>query len=809
MIGINVRGARHLWRLSSTTPRTIFLTHNGAPYDICKIFKDNFDGRERVFIFGREFNNVRGTSSELSNKTFDTLLKCGQYRAIFELGKDSRTPFGDNIDIYMMPLSFDDDYEKFIKENSKMMKGFIERFGINESSREIKALYAYTNGSKNFFSWGVNLLFREGVSFDVIKDVMMWNDIYSQLTKQLKMGTITAYTSKRSIIPLLQELTELRMGKRINDSINSFNTNQKKLLKELKLTDRDKSALSMFAKLSDAKRLNFIKKMSTVDDVNELMRQMKFLVSTHFSWNKKSFIDYLSNVDKLNYKTIYDKDNIMVLQVNDFETVKRLAKSTNWCISKNKSYWNNYIENHSDDSKQYMIFDFSKDEDDRMSIIGFTVAHNKGITHAHDFTNNSLVGERLDTRGRLLKSYIINFINTSNIYDILKKDGIDISMVATYDKPQYEWNKDSFLKYLYSYVDSFSVNVLGGVGNKLALSVRDSNINEVFGESYEDNIQAECWGLQHVLFLDFDKSPYDPTKLIYAIIRHDSWGEDKPIGMYNELSVLMEDISFDEMLIDFKLPYNVIRRTLNPLKRLSDALLTYNVPLAKKILSEDKTLIDKAKEMISEDSFMELFNTSVLTYASFDYIDMFYSTNKSISTMCGRRVLRSLLKSLVSSLKITTVSVRGKNEMPTPSKELLEKFFSNSISTKEETLYVAYYLILKKIIDNEDFSLCEWKIYNDIFSSIKNYNVSGEIIDELLEKMIKNADFSNTSSLTISSICKSLDSMHNGSELKDAILSKPTVEKILTAAHKKMSNYGVENPYSYDARNISWSISTF
>ena len=123
-----------------------------------------------------------------------------------------------------------------------------------------------------------------------------------------------------------------------------------------------------------------------------------------------------------------------------------------------------------------------------------------------------------------MKSYIINFINTSNIYDILKKDGIDISTVATYDKPQYEWNKDSFLKYLYSYVDSFSVNVLGGVGNKLALSVRDSNINEVLGESYEDNIQGECWGLQHVLFLDFDKSPYDPTKLIYAIISHDSWG---------------------------------------------------------------------------------------------------------------------------------------------------------------------------------------------------------------------------------------------------------------------------------------------
>ena len=145
--------------------------------------------------------------------------------------------------------------------------------------------------------------------------------------------------------------------------------------------------------------------------------------------------------------------------------------------------------------------------------------------------------------------------------------------------------------------------------------------------------------------------------------------------------------------------------------------------------------------------------------------------------------------------------------MLAPSKELLEKFFSNSISTKEETLYVAYYLILKKIIENEDFSLCEWKVYNDIFSSIKNYNASGEIIDELLEKMIKNADFSKTSSFTISSICKSLDFMHNGKELKDAILSKPTVEKILTA-NKGKSNCIIDSPFSYDARDVSWTIAT-
>ena len=93
----------------------------------------------------------------------------------------------------------------------------------------------------------------------------------------------------------------------------------------------------------------------------------------------------------------------MVLKVFDFETIKQLAKTTNWCISKNKSYWNNYVSPENNTS-QYVLFDFSKKEDDKHSIIGFTVMHNKGITNAHDFTNNNLFknsgNEYDDNRGR-------------------------------------------------------------------------------------------------------------------------------------------------------------------------------------------------------------------------------------------------------------------------------------------------------------------------------------------------------------------------------------------------------------------------
>lgn len=50
--------------------------------------------------------------------------------------------------------------------------------------------------------------------------------------------------------------------------------------------------------------------------------------------------------------------------------------------------------------------------------------HNKGITNAHDFTNNNLFknngNEYDDNRGRYLKSYIDNFLLNNNIYEILK-----------------------------------------------------------------------------------------------------------------------------------------------------------------------------------------------------------------------------------------------------------------------------------------------------------------------------------------------------------------------------------------------------
>lgn len=813
MIGKYVRGVRHLVRLSNPSPTPILLIVNNVPYDLFEIIRDNFNGKNRTFIFGKAFSNSNIDRNPIKFDTPSFKELSAKYRRIFELKSATCAPWTDTSEIIMLPSSFDNDYKKFLIENQKMINELSNRYDFSTSNLDIKAIYCYTNGSRNFFSWAVNLHFKCNVRLDTIKNIMLWYDLYGQMTKLLKRNTITAYTSKDSIYDLLSELTILRMDKRLNESINSFNTCQKKLLKKYKFDESDKHALSLFAKLSNTKRLNFIKKMSSVEDISELLRQLKFITSTHFSWNKASFIDYLNNVENLKYEIKYDKENIMVLKVCDFETIKQLAKTTNWCISKNKSYWNNYVSPDSNAS-QYVLFDFSKKEDDNLSIIGFTVTHNKGITNAHDFTNNNLFkncgSDYNDRRLRYLKSYIDNFLLKNNIYEILKIDGLDASYFETYDKMKYEWNKESFLNHLYSYIDPFNVNVLSNIDNKLALSIKDENICELLGETYNEATYSDYAKFEHIIFLDFSKNENDVRKLEYAIVFSDSYGENSVTNMYDEFSRPINDVSFDDKLIEYKLPYDIIRRKNNSIERFVDSFLNCNIPNIKLLLSKDETLLVKSKDYITSNQYFSVLSVSLFEYVSFDYLDIIYNNGYTINDICGNMPLRSTLKTLVSKLTYTLIDINGRDlydnrnfDIKTPTKEDIDNFFSRKLKTKNEAQYVGYYLMLKKIMLNEDFSKNLWSTFGDTFNFVRNFNIDGEIIVELFTNIFSHADFNKSSQSTVCNILHSLEDMRCNHGLKDILMHRKDDCEIINDAVK---DYNKEFIFTYSNKVIDDSL---
>lgn len=153
------------------------------------------------------------------------------------------------------------------------------------------------------------------------------------------------------------------------------------------MSSRDKDTLAKFGKLSSTKKNNFIRKMSTVEDGDEIMKQMAYVVNVHFEWNKDSLIDYITHTENLHAEIVSINGDIVLVKVNDYDAVKYLGKSTNWCISKNKTYWNQYTKDEGQ-ATQYIIFDFSK-----LRMIPFLslVSHQFSIVVLHTHTTSLII----------------------------------------------------------------------------------------------------------------------------------------------------------------------------------------------------------------------------------------------------------------------------------------------------------------------------------------------------------------------------------------------------------------------------------
>ena len=759
MIGIKLRGVRHLWRMVDTSSLNYILVKTRErEYDICEVIKLPSDHPygEKMFILNYIYNHNNDVYISLvdRNEEFAKMVKGIEHNKVITVSKGNKY---DNLahfnqffqEIILLPKTFHRDYESFLKENNKMVKALVNKYGQRTMSHITpKLFYIYGNGSKNLYQWAADLYYKHSVRLSTLKTIFQWNDDYNQLMKNLSKGTITAYTNSDSIITLLEELQVLRNNKRVNDAINSFNTAQKKLLKSNSLTDADNKTLARFAKLSDTKRINFIKKVSTIDDFSELMRQMRHVTSTHFNWNKDSFMDFVNNVEGINYEIIVDSGDVVLTKVNDYETIKQFGKTTNWCISKNKSYWNNYIEYHGGKTTQYMLFDFSKMEDDKLSIIGLTTTRNKGITSAHDFTNNNLMGSP-SRNTQFIKSFLARFQHKNDIYSLISDCGIDIASIVEFDKPQYKWDKEGLMEYLFECVNSENVDILKSAidnENKMVLSICDENIRYFLGDAYIDNIPSEFWGLQHIVFIDFSKSQFDPNRLQFAIIYNGNLGDDYCESIYNELSNTVDYVDFDMKLIEFGMPYDIIRRADNKTRMLTRAFTNRNYKLLNEYISKDKHMIADLFNILDHNVVFDAIWKTISEDNSFDYLNMIYDNGYKLHGLINTDYLAELFDKVFKYhyQRIPNVLTDG---MLIPSDEMIEKFNNESLNTFEEVSYVGSYLQFKMLFDNEiDDSINYNSLYFRLLSRIHRTPARGELVDKIILDLSDRLNFEKKNS---------------------------------------------------------------
>lgn len=712
MIGTKVRGFRHFIRVAKTLQEVVFFfKHDNfgvgggvALYMDGSKYKNPFmsSSGDYLILFNDCYHNVKSDvlycfdafndNKELKDKmvtlrnTYGSVWVVPVGRSHF---KEDSSYFSE---LVVMPENFDKMYDDFCTANKKQMPNATRFSSINCSL--FKYFFAISSGSKNFFFWAVNAYFKNRTSIYQIENILRWNDKYNQLQSKLSKGTITAYTSGSDFFTIVREMMQLRRNKRANDVISSFNTQQKKALKEYKLSDRDYDTLSKFGKLSSKKKNNFIRKMSTIEDPAEILRQMSFLADIHFEWNKKSFMDYLENLEGLNCKVIIDRDNIVLLRVDDYEAVKRLAKATNWCISKDKKYWNEYVEmNH--DATQYVLFDFSRKEDDNLSIVGFTSVHDRGITHAHDFQNRNIMGSKRTNTVAEIKSFVSKYVDCSNIYGVLDRNGINLSDVVSYEPTHYKWNRNSMFDYLEQCISDDDYYIIYDDGNRVVLIAENDDVKYFLGDAYMDNRHYNHQqGDQHIIFADFNKKAGDPEKLVFGVIHHNfATHESSCDRLFNDRFEQIAQ-SFDSKLEEYGLPYDIICRSENAVDRFYTAFMGFELSVAKELI-KDKAVIEDIKTLNRSAMLRDALINVTFGYYSADYVNLIYDSGLTIYDVLGDNYASDFGRRLLNTLC---------DEIPNahvPSEEDIDKFKKGEIGRYNYAVYVGIFMILMSFIDHE------------------------------------------------------------------------------------------------------------
>lgn len=176
----------------------------------------------------------------------------------------------------------------------------------------------------------------------------------------------------------LEILTKIEFEKFIKKNVSKDlrNTlNKKSLLKieELYFTSEDTKKLSkdMFSSIAYCKN---------GADVNDHIKQY-YNLNTKFNIEKTK--KDINNKDS----SLYVEDGeLIIIEIKTYNGIKRFG-SNKWCISNYRDYFEYYI---SELKRQYVLYDFSKESGDELSIIGVTVNSLGEVVDAFDKNNNDL-----------------------------------------------------------------------------------------------------------------------------------------------------------------------------------------------------------------------------------------------------------------------------------------------------------------------------------------------------------------------------------------------------------------------------------
>ena len=345
--------------------------------------------------------------------------------------------------------------------NKKQMQPLIDKYAINpETNKLFTDVCEMFDGQPNYQIWAVKMVFSKSLSIEQLETIHEWVGKNQTLVKSLEKQNIVSYSSKNAISQLFKEMEGLDNLSIIKNTINHFNTDQRKMLTS-SLLPKEYTALEgynnanvkkwadifrKFNRLPLDRKNKFYSNCSKLRDLNDLQSAIKSCLETTYEWNKEDLLAYVANVTT-DCEVILDNGNFVIVHVPSFKSSKLLCGNgrTKWCITREESYFSQYVTGQSN-RDQYFLFDFSRKESDAFAHIGFTMENGRGFYCAQTCNNNSMMG-----------GYTQNG-ETMNINQALEKAGCKMSLFLRLNAlTNYKWELESILKLVKNKPNDFAV----------------------------------------------------------------------------------------------------------------------------------------------------------------------------------------------------------------------------------------------------------------------------------------------------------------------------------------------------------------
>ena len=459
------------------------------------------------------------------------------------------------------------------------------------------------------------------------------------------------------------------------------------------------------------------------------MKHVSFATSGQFEWNQESVLDFINNVEGLECEIVLNVENIILVAVKSYNTIKHLAKTTNWCISKNKTYWNNYMGNSS--NTQYVLFNFNCKEDEECSIVGFTTNHLGTITHAHSFTNiNMMEGEGCGP------VELTSFLEGSpSIFSLLKKLKVPMNLFLKLEEKFYDWNKDSFIACLNKSIPEEDYSILAMSETTLVMSTRHANVRYLIGEDVftriVDDMESSTTPCEYMLFCDFTKNRGPLTAIIST---HQTNFTQKCEDVYDEFGIETECGAFESLLKEYDLPFNIIRRSQDKISNFKSDFNHYRLSNISTALDDEEIreyLMKKEDDTLIRLMY-EIFLESLRSHYSLDLIKMVYAKGMSLTDLLTPSHFSKLLYGI--AYHYTHHASHGrKRDIPTP--EDIARFHDGTLK-RDNCIWVGMFVALDLIMTNET----RHEYYTEDFGRLFRQGSHRPFFKYLSEKWLNIAD---------------------------------------------------------------------